>query len=207
MVSLYLVRLGETENNINGIWSGRNADSPLTAKGKKQSVTIADILAGKEITAIYSSPSGRVIDSAKYLADRINQVIIPASEFQEIDLGDFDGKLSKEVSTTTIGKIFISDPTNVKFPGAVVSLEDSQEIAIDRIKSILTETPADGNVAIYTHGATMRLIILGLLGIGSGLSTFWRFRIGNSAVAHLIYKNEQYELQELLNFGGLSLND
>lgn len=205
MVSLYLVRLGETENNINGIWSGRNADSALSAKGNKQSKTIAEILANKEVSAIYSSPSGRVIDSAKYLSDKINQDIIIASEFQEVDLGDFDGKPGKDVSATIIGKIFISDPTRVKFPGAAVSLEDSQKIAIDRIKYILAEMPEDGNVAIYTHGATMRLIILGLLGIGSGLSAFWRFRIGNSAVAHLIYSNEQYDLQELLNFGGLTL--
>ena len=30
MENLYLVRLGETENNVNKIWSGRKTDSPLT---------------------------------------------------------------------------------------------------------------------------------------------------------------------------------
>ncbi len=206
MASLYLARLGETENNVNGIWSGRNADSPLTEKGKRQSESVANLLAGKDISAIYSSPSGRVIDSAKYLADKIKQSIIPASEFQEIDLGDFDGKLSQVASITKEGKVFTSDPTQVKLPGAFVSLEESQNTAIKRIESILGEITDASNIVIYTHGATMRLIILGLLGIGPGLSSFWRFRIGNSAIAHIVFKNGLFDLQELINFGGIVLD-
>lgn len=204
MASLYLVRLGETENNVNGIWSGRMADSPLTPKGKEQSETVSKFLTTKKISSIYSSPSKRVVETAQYLAKAAKLPIVTTNEFQEIDLGDFDGLSSEAAKVTAIGSEFVNDPSNVNLPGALESLEDTQKNAVARIKSILAEN-ADSNIAIYSHGATMRLILLGLLGIGPNLSCFWRFRIGNTAVVHLVHKNGQFELQELINFGGLVL--
>lgn len=205
MRSIFFVRLGETENNVSGKWSGRKSDSPLTLKGHEQSRAIAAKLLSKNIVAVYSSPSSRVIDSAKYLTESIKKDIIPTYEFQEIDLGDFDGKEGKDAAQTEIGNKFTVNPSSICIPGATETLEESKENALAKISSILAEN-LEGSIAVYTHGGTMRLIILGLLGIGPDLSCFWRFRIGNSAVAHIAQQqNGSFELQDLVNFGGVIL--
>lgn len=205
MASIYLVRLGETENNVNGIWSGRKADSPLTPRGEQQSETVAALLTSKGIAAIYSSPSPRVMRGAQYLSDQTKLPIMTSNEFQEIDLGSLDGMSSSDAKATVIGRKFVVDPTGIEFPTAMETLKETQTKALSKIISILSENP-EGSVAIFTHGGTMRLLILALIGNSPDLSSFWRFRIGNSAVAHLVQQsNEKFELQELANFEGLLL--
>jgi bisphosphoglycerate-dependent phosphoglycerate mutase len=56
---LYLVRHGESEANVLGVFSNRGFKHPLTAHGREQAVGLAGLLAGKGISRIYTSPLQR----------------------------------------------------------------------------------------------------------------------------------------------------
>jgi broad specificity phosphatase PhoE len=205
MSSIYLVRLGQTEHNVAGIWSGRRVDSPLTGVGVAQARKAAELLAPRGIAAIYSSPMPRVVETAERLADLLHLPVRQTDEFTEIDIGELDGKTKAQATATPAGEQFLIDPTSCVFPRAGTSLLQSQAVAVAKIKALLADVPQDKAVAIYTHGGLMRLILLGLLHPGEGLSSFWRYQIGNCALAHLRQSGESFELMELLNFGGLTL--
>jgi len=205
MIEIYVIRLAETENNAKQIWSGRRNDSPLTVRGTEQAKRIAELLSKRNISAIYSSPMPRVIESAQPLASVLEVEINSVIEFQEIDLGDFDGCASTEVKMTVAGQQFLSNPSNFICPGADESLVASQANAMKRLRAIVSDCSDNSSVAIYTHGGTMRLLLLGLLS-ASNLSMFWRFRTGNSALAHFTQKGkDEFELFEMLNFDGIIL--
>jgi len=205
MSSVYLVRLGQTEHNVAGVWSGRRVDSPLTSVGVAQARKVAELLASRGIAAVYSSPMPRVGETAQWLADLVRLPVRAVDEFTEIDIGDLDGKPKADAAATPAGRQFLADPTQCVFPGAAVSLSQSQAAAVARLRALLTGVPHDRAIAIYTHGGLMRLLLLGLLHPGSDLSAFWHYRIGNCAIAHLQQTESSFELVELANFGGMAL--
>jgi len=203
MKTLYIIRLGETENNVKKIWSGSRTDSPLTQKGISQANRVADLLiADSSISCIYASPAKRVLETARPLADKFSLKIIPDEAFQEIDIGDFDGRPQSEVIGTEMGKQFFSAPQYITFPGANASVLESQQKATVKIKELLDDLQMEKAIAIYTHGALLRVVLLKLLGFND-LSMFWKFQIGSCAVVQLIQKpNEKFmEMVNLVNFG------
>lgn len=203
MHTLYICRLGETENNLKKVCSGQRVDSPLTHNGKAQSIKLSEFLSKRNISAIYSSPMPRVIETATPLATELGIEIVPIHEFQEADLGDFDGRALKDVAQTEDWKKFLLDPINFSFPGAGNSLETTQKQAIGKIQDIVSKYPDKDSIAVYTHGVTMRLILSGLIGTSS---LFWKVRVDNCATAHLAERRDgDWELVELLNFDGIQL--
>lgn len=65
-MKMYLVRHGETEDNLNGIAIGQ-ADSPLTENGILQAKNVAEFFKCKNIDAIFSSDLGRCIKTAEII--------------------------------------------------------------------------------------------------------------------------------------------
>ena len=205
MSEVYVVRVAETEDNVKKLWSGRCTDSPLTTAGVHAADQIADLLARAGVNGVFSSPARRTIESAQPLAQRLRSAVEVVQEFQELDLGDFDGASWDEAASTEAGKRFLQDPTGMSLPGACESIALSQWKAVDKVRELVAEA-ACGAVAIYTHGGIMRAMLLGLLGHGDNLAGLWGFRAGNSCVAHLEQKAARFELVDLANFGGLFLS-
>ncbi len=93
---IYLVRHGETEWNIQKRYQG-SGDSPLTDKGINQAKALNQYL--KEITfdKIYSSPANRAKHTAQLVTGKPLSEITIVNEFQEINLGKWEGKLYSEM--------------------------------------------------------------------------------------------------------------
>lgn len=64
-----LVRHGESEGNQQGIIQGR-LESPLTERGRRQSLALATALAAFPVAQVYTSPALRAKDTAGLLADQ-----------------------------------------------------------------------------------------------------------------------------------------
>jgi broad specificity phosphatase PhoE/SAM-dependent methyltransferase len=201
MKNLYLVRLAETENNVQKIWSGRKTDSPLTLNGISQSHKVAELLSDVGISHIYSSPFARVIETARPLSEILDLTIEVESDFQEIDLGDFDGQHIAEVMKTKEGEQFFKSPRNMIFPGATESLYKSQEKAFTKITELLSKRHQCESFAVFSHGGLMRLLLIKLLGFDD-VSMLHKFQIGSCAILHLMQKEtHSFELTDIFNFG------
>ena len=66
MLTLYLTRHGETEWNVQKRMQGWQ-DSPLTEKGRRDAVLLGKRLESVEFAAIYTSTSGRTVETAELI--------------------------------------------------------------------------------------------------------------------------------------------
>ncbi len=109
MTYLYLVRHGETFDNINQILQGQT-DGELTANGIKQAEDIRDKLKDEHFDAIVSSDLQRSIETANIIARQYNQEVETVELLRERDWGGFTGE-------------YIPNIKDKKWPDDVESLE------------------------------------------------------------------------------------
>jgi len=115
MTTLYLVRHGETVDNVAQIMQGQR-QGLLTQAGRAQIEALADALSDVHFDAIVSSDLKRSYDSACILADRRHMEVCATTLLRERDWGDFTGR-------------YIPDLKDVPFPDNVEKMEDMLERA------------------------------------------------------------------------------
>lgn len=98
MKSVYLLRHGQTKDNVNRIIQGQS-DSPLTPEGinsiKSRAIKLKDIA----FDAVYCSPLGRAKASLEILFNELVQKkdVVYLSEIMEIDFGKYTKKNINEI--------------------------------------------------------------------------------------------------------------
>jgi probable phosphoglycerate mutase len=159
-LTLYFARHGETEANVAKRFQGHTIDTPLTARGLKQTKTIAQILKHR-----VKDPAKLKYVASPYPRARLTMMLIrdhlglPPDAFKtdkrisEIDLGEWDGLTHKEARKLN-PKLFDkreADKWNVRVPGG----EDYADVAgraESWIKSLKSDTFA------ISHGAFTRIL-------------------------------------------------
>lgn len=91
MTTLYLVRHGETKDNVAKIMQGQ-LHGELTSVGKAQIEELAITLSDIHIDAVVSSDLKRAYDSAQILARQKNLKLQTTPLLRERDWGDFTGR-------------------------------------------------------------------------------------------------------------------
>lgn len=175
MTRIILTRHGETEWNVSGYCQG-SFDSPLTKQGIDQAEKLAQRLVGEKIAAMYSSPLGRAVATAKAIADQFKLEISECPEFREISFGDWEGKAWLELRNLYAQDfgIWEQSPHTYRFPGG----ETMQEV-LDRAKPRLQELVCkhEGEtICIVTHGITLKALVTDLMGytLEDWLETPWQ---------------------------------
>lgn len=119
MTTLYLVRHGETNDNVAKIMQGQR-QGELTLAGIAQMEELAVSLSEIHFDAIISSDLQRTYDSAQILSHQWNQPVQTTSLLRERDWGDFTGR-------------FIPELKGLPLPDNVEKMED----LLNRAKSFL----------------------------------------------------------------------
>lgn len=88
---LILVRHGETEHNVARITQGWS-DSELSERGREQVLRLAERLAAMQPTALYSSPLGRAMSTARAIADVTGLEIVQIDDLREMNYGRWEGR-------------------------------------------------------------------------------------------------------------------
>jgi probable phosphoglycerate mutase len=91
MITIYLVRHGETFDNVAKIMQGQR-QGELTPEGIAQIEELAISLSGVHFDAIVSSDLKRAFDSSKILASHFQLPIQTTTLLRERDWGDFTGR-------------------------------------------------------------------------------------------------------------------
>jgi len=149
---ILLIRHGETDWNRIHRFQGRS-DVPLNQKGREQARALAVALKHEPITAIYSSPLVRAIETARLI--KMYHFSTPFFEEEaliEMDLGDFDGMEAKRWAAQyqDFRKAWQENPASVKMPGGE-SLKDVQTRAIDALERITNIYPPGSTLLICGH--------------------------------------------------------
>jgi broad specificity phosphatase PhoE len=101
-MEVYLARHGETSANREGIVLGRG-DAPLTPQGIETMRRLAEILGGRGIQVIMTSPLGRAVASARIIAEAIDAILVPTEGLVELSCGAWEGRRRAEFSAGSRG--------------------------------------------------------------------------------------------------------
>ncbi|MGD0766704.1 MAG: histidine phosphatase family protein [Tepidisphaeraceae bacterium] len=93
---VWFVRHGESEANVLNVFSNRGWKHPLTELGRKQTATLAETLSGLGVTAIYTSPVRRAVESADILSSRLEVPYEIEPALAEYDVGVYEGTTDPE---------------------------------------------------------------------------------------------------------------
>ena len=154
MMTIYIVRHGQTEENLQRILQG-HMPGTLTVQGKEQVAKAAEILAnnGVKFKCIVSSDLKRAMDSAHIIADRLHLPIVPMEILRERDWGKWTG-MSIAEATDKFRK-----EGKWMFPEGTTETEEGIFQRAGEALARLQELYADENIIVVTHGQFARNLI------------------------------------------------
>ena len=150
MLELTFIRHGETIWNAQGRFQGQQ-DAPLTQLGIRQAKALNKRLSKQSFDALYSSDSGRVLQTAGLVFP--NQSPQMDVRLREIHYGVIEGKTKAEFSVEE-GDMYnqvYEDPYYHRIDGG----ENWQDLHI-RLQDWMNSLPKEGRMAMVTHGGVIR---------------------------------------------------
>jgi broad specificity phosphatase PhoE len=160
MTELWLIRHGQTDWNLAGRWQGQASNAPgLNETGRVQALATLKLLTGKQFAAIYSSDLLRSRQTAELIAETLGLDIILEPRLREIDLGEWEGMLSRDIEARCPEELAARDhdPLHAHAPRGESLLEVAERV-IAAINDITKKYP-DGSILIVSHGVSLAVII------------------------------------------------
>lgn len=179
MTYLFLIRHGENEWVETGKLAGRTPNVHLNEKGHKQSAVLAERLANQPISAIYSSPLVRCVETAQPLAEKLGLSVVEEPGLLEVDYGEWRGGELKELSKRPEWQLVQIYPSGFRFPGGE-TLREVQSRVVGTLERIRKEHEGQA-VALFAHGDILRTLLAWYL--GAPLDLFQRIVISTASVS------------------------
>ena len=160
---LYLVRHGATQLSAEDRFAGA-VDVELSEHGKLQAARLAERLADDPITAVYSSPMKRTVQTAAILATPRAVPVVQREGLREIGHGHWEGMRRADVESQFPQEYasWEEDPFTFAPQGGEAGVNVIAR-ALPVIRQIVLEHRGQ-HVLVVSHKATLRLIISSLLG-------------------------------------------
>jgi len=203
---IILVRHGECEGNVKGIFRGRT-DFPLNERGVEQAKDLAQELKNFPIKYIYSSPLNRAVQTAEIIGEASGVVVKIEEGFNNIELGSWEGRYMKEIAEQYPKKweLWISYPEKLK----IENMETLYEVQ-KRTKTCLDKLVLEHKgeiIAVVSHRAVLKPLIASCLNIVSPF--FWKIHVDTASYSLLSYResigycliqlNQTKHLKEFVN--------
>lgn len=152
MITFYICRHGETENNKNQRFSGW-IDTPLTERGVQDASKTSSKLTGIQFDKIISSDLGRAFSTAYIISRNLNFTgeIERSRELREVNYGDFANQpyaVYPEVSP--------SENTDFTAPNGE-SLAQMQQRVLTYIRKLAAQNPGK-TILLVAHDGTINAL-------------------------------------------------
>ncbi len=168
MLTLHLVRHGDTLQSAEGYFAG-DIDPPLTERGKEQRRGgLGKLAPTMKLTAIYVSPKLRARQTAEPTARACGLEPSIEDGLREIAYGAWEGKKESDIkaSDPEAYMAWSQDPALVSPPGGETAFAIAAR-ALPVLVRARQEHP-HGNVIVFSHKATIRVMVCALLGVPLG---------------------------------------
>jgi probable phosphoglycerate mutase len=174
--------------------AGRARGVHLNEEGRRQADDLGRRLGALVISAIYSSPLERALETAAPIAALQRVPVIQAAGLMEIDFGDWTGKTLQELDGLPEWKNFNSYRSGTRIPGGE-AMSDVLARAVGEVNRIRVAHPKpESAVVLVSHGDVLRALIAHVLGIP--LDLFQRIEITPASVS--VVEIEEYGPRVLL---------
>jgi broad specificity phosphatase PhoE len=163
MTRLLLVRHGATSATQEDRFSGSTL-TELSDEGRWQAGRLGERLSRHDITAVYSSPLSRALETARIVAGHCRLEPVWRDGLREIGHGHWEGLKREEVERQFRDEYaaWEADP----FTFAPAGGESGVAVlarALPVIRELVTAHPG-GQILVVSHKATLRLVLSSLLG-------------------------------------------
>lgn len=182
VTELILVRHGEIDANVQRLWYG-TTDSELNQTGIRQAAALGEKIHKKypNITKVYSSPLKRTINTAKALADGLQQTPEPCRDLIEYGIGEFEGTSYQDLHEVHDFFTHMANSQDYALPGGESVNDVSRRVtrAFDRI---IADHRGE-RVALVGHGAAFGILLATI--IDGRPFPFSGRHLSNTGIAHL----------------------
>ncbi len=190
MLTIYLLRHGETAWNADGNRYCGRTDLSLTPNGIHQAEAVREKLKTHSFDAVYSSPLIRARRTAEIVSGRKD--VIMDDRLIETDFGKWEGK-AKEVfipENRAIWKAWNEDPTHVR-AGETGDTAGEVVSRVDAFFQSLLKKREEEKVIVVAHNGINRLYLSYKLGMP--LKNYRKFFLDNASVT-IFTLDEQGEM-------------
>ncbi len=181
MTIIVLVRHGENDWVKKHRLAGRIPGVHLNENGQKQAQAAAERLAHLPVTAVYSSPVTRCMETAEHIAQSHKLGIIQTDALSEVQYGQWEGKKIKKLAQKKRWFTVQFFPSRMQFP-------DGEGLLAVQYRSIqaleaLSEKHPEETVIVVSHADLIKLILAHYLGVHIDL--FQRIVISPASISVL----------------------
>lgn len=177
MITLFLVRHGETAHNLNGRIQGQS-DSPLTDLGKAQAEAIGRRLASEKFDAAYTSDLGRARNTAEIIMSHQKNPIelIDTSLLRERCFGVLQGLTAEEIEEKYPADLHEwRRPPHYSLvgpPGAETRLQVLERCG-SFVDEIVQKHPDESRILVVGHGGSIRGVLMAACKFPDSFSGVW----------------------------------
>ena len=185
---IFLVRHGECEGNIKGMFRGR-ADFPLNRRGLVQAQDLAREFKKIPVKYIYSSPLYRARQTAEAISQQCGVEIKIEESFNNIELGSWEGRFMKEIAEQypEEWELWVHNPEKLKVKN-METLYDVQKRAKTCLDNLVSKHSGE-ILALVSHRAVLKPLISACLNIVSPY--FWKIHLDTASYSLLSHKKER----------------
>lgn len=152
MKTIYFVRHGQSQANVDKVFAGSRLDSPLTELGFQQAVVTAAKLRQTPIDIIVSSPLKRATQTAERIAHEVNY----AGKIQLQPL------LAERDFGSATGKSWDDQKLGERIDEGLVEGAETLDQLAERVRQLLAwiKTLPEERILIVGHGSTETMLYL-----------------------------------------------
>jgi broad specificity phosphatase PhoE len=159
---LYFVRHGESEANLLWEFSNGLGKHPLTEKGRQQALELAQKLKGLPITACYTSPILRALETAQIICAELGIPYVITDALREFDVGIFEGRTDQASWTefTEMMAAWMAEKDWERRVEAGESFLDIQSRFVTFIDSLIQQYgDSQAHILLVGHGGTYHTML------------------------------------------------
>jgi Fructose-2,6-bisphosphatase len=160
---IFMVRHGATVLSAEDRFAGAT-DVELSEEGREQTRRLAERLSREKITAVYASPLGRTVETARILAAPHDLEVQTRDGLREISHGHWEAMKRRDVEEKFPDELaeWEKDPYTFAPSGGESGLAVTAR-ALPALIDLVREHPGE-NILVVSHKATIRLLLSSLLG-------------------------------------------
>ena len=194
MTKLVLIRHGRSTANADGVLAGRAPGVFLDDTGRAQAEALRDVFAGVKVSAVYTSPIQRCVETAT-LAGFPDAILLEG--MSECDYGEWTGRKLADLAQQQVWADIQAKPTEVSFPGgeSMTSMFDRVGVAIEEVAA---RHGKDEVVVVFSHGDPIKAVIAHAFGMDR--DDFQRVHVSPAGVS-VIHYGEPYPRVLCVNVG------
>jgi probable phosphomutase (TIGR03848 family) len=179
---LLLVRHGQTPTT-GRVLPGRAPGLHLSDVGREQAARVAERLAALPVTAVYSSPLERTLQTAGPTAQRTGVPVVTEAGLIEGEFGDWTGESLADLARLPQWSTVQHEPEAFRFPNgeSFVEIRDRMAATLERLR----RAHPGGTIVCFSHADPIRVAVSDAL--GTPLNRFQRLSVGPCSVSAIAY--------------------